>query len=283
MTFQIRPCLGIQHERLAEAMNAAFSDYVVPLHLTDAQFHEIACRRGFSEDHSFLAMEGDQIAGFWFSSKPEPKMGSRAYCLSAGVIPAYRRKGLLRRLFDAVLDKHNDDKGTGLQLEVISTNEAALRGYESFGYEVVRDLNAYKLENLPFSQDVPQGVDIREIDLERLPADVSSFFDTDPTRQNQRSAMAALPETVRVFGAFAEGKLIGWQAAFSDGAIPELAVHQDWRRRGVGSALLARVATIHPEKLMFVNVDAGCCSVNGFLNAHGADVLLVQHDMFRAV
>ncbi|WP_161599837.1 GNAT family N-acetyltransferase [Roseibium sediminis] len=213
-------------------MNAAFADYVVPLHLTDAQFHEITNRRGFSEDHSFLATEGDRIAGFWFSSKPESEVGNRAYCLSAGVIPAYRRKGLLRRLFDAVLDKHIEDGGTGLQLEVIATNEAALRGYASFGYEIVRDLNVYKLENPHLSQDVPQGVAIREIELVDLPEELSSFFDTYPTRQNQRSAMSALPGTVRVVGAFAEGQVIGWQAVFPDGAAPELAVRRDWRRRG---------------------------------------------------
>ncbi|MCX2723116.1 GNAT family N-acetyltransferase [Roseibium salinum] len=265
---------------LCAAMNTAFSDYLVPMHMSESRFSQFQRQRGFSARHSFVALKDGRVAAFWFSSPPDRRYGSRAYTLSVGTDPAHRRKGLSRGLLEAVLDVQRAEAASGLQLEVITTNAKAVSAYEKLEFQRHRTLRVYKLQKAALQEANSGRWSIGMLEIDELPADEGAYFDTEPTPQNSRSAMIALSPDVHLVGARHNGRLLGWAAAFEDGAVAQLAVHRDHRRRGLGKALLSELATrTRGEQLNFVNVDEAAEGLNAFLGGAGAEELLKQFEM----
>ncbi|WP_434052291.1 MAG: GNAT family N-acetyltransferase [Roseibium sp.] len=280
MSYQLINCRALQAPQLCAAMNAAFSDYVVPLSLTADKFTDFQKQRGFSADHSFVAMSGTEIAAFWFSSPPLSAYQNCAYTLSVGTLPAYRRKGLSRQLLDKVIERQKSDAGRGLQLEVITTNEKAVKAYEKSGFETRRTLRVCRIsEKRPVS--IPRArFPLETFSVDQLPDDESAFFDTRPTPQNSRAALRALREQTRVLGLRLDGIVVGWGASYEDGSVAQIAVRRDFRRRGIGRALLDGLsAATRTDQLTFVNVDTAAKGVNAFLDRIGVEDRIHQSEM----
>ncbi len=280
MSYRITDCRTLPAARLCAAMNAAFSDYVVPLSLTEDKFRDFQKQRGFSPEHSFVALAGEEIAAFWFSSPPLSAYDGHAYTLSVGTAPAHRRKGLSRQLLHKVIDRQKPDEGRGLQLEVITTNDKAVKAYRDFGFEVSRTLRVCRTAGE--RPDVSQKTEFtaEKIRLDQLPDDESLFFDTRPTPQNSRAALSALQDTAHVLAVWMDGGLIGWGAAYADGSVAQIAVLKEFRRRGAGRALLHGLwCATGADRLTFVNVDTAAKGVNAFLDDAGVEDRVHQSEM----
>lgn len=278
MKYRISDCRDIAPARLCAAMNAAFSDYVIPLKLSETAFRTFQRQRGFSAEHSFVALQGDNIAAFWFSGEPRVEFGKLAYTLSVGTLPDHRRKGLSRQLLGAVIAQQQLSGSKGLQLEVITTNEAAIRSYEAMGFYRHRTLRVLKLSSEPASHSLDYAPG--PLDLSQIPTETGGFFDTEPTPQNGRLALQALSPDHHLLGIQVEGKLLGWGAVYPDGAVAQLAVHRSVRRKGLGRTILQALwQAAGEDSLTFVNVDESAAAVNGFLEQAGAQELLRQYEM----
>jgi len=261
-------------------MNTAFSDYVVPLTITADGFPKFQRQRGFSAEHSFVALAEGDVAAFWFSSAPLPGYGNRAYTLSVGTDPAHRRKGLCRRLFQAVVDKQKQGAGQGLQLEVITSNRDAISAYETFGFRTCRGLRVCKVPANTGPAAQLEGLVFDLARVEDLPGDETLFFDTDPTPQNARTALEGLRDSVLVLVARAGQSLLGWAAVNEDFSVAQLAVAKGHRRRGIGGALMSAVGRrMGADFFTFVNVDRDAGALNAFLDRAGAQDVLYQDDM----
>lgn len=279
MNYQIADCRNYDPARLCAAMNAAFSDYVVPLSLTEAAFRTFQRQRGFSAEHSFVALKGDEIAAFWFAGRPRPDLEGRAYTLSVGTHPDHRRKGLSRQLLGAVVGQLKCAAGaSGMQLEVITGNRAAISSYKAMGFFNQRTLRILKLSRAPEARPIDGR--LLTLDLSQVPKQTRDFFDSDPTPQNSRPALEALSPDLHLLGVERAGNLVGWGAVYPDGAVAQLAVHRSVRRQGLGSALLTAMwQAAGVDALTFVNVDDGAKTMNRFLEQTGAEELLQQFEM----
>jgi len=279
-SYRLTDCRALGAKQLCAALNLAFSDYVTPLHLTEAGFADFQRQRGFSPVHSFVALEGNEIAAFWFSSPPHPEYGRRAYTLSVGTAPAHRRKGLSRLLLKQVVERQQADGAEGLQLEVIATNDKAIAAYETFGFRRERTLGVFKLGRNSLEKSSKSPWSAEPAGLDDLPDDDSAYADTLPTPQNSRAALSGLHPDIHLRAVRQAGELLGWGAAFADGVVAQVAVRRDQRRRGVGSELLRSLGeAAGGTDLRFVNVDASAETANAFLQQLGAEELLQQFEM----
>jgi mycothiol synthase len=137
---------------------------------------------------------------------------------------------------------------------VASVNEAARELLESAGYEPVRSYwrMVAPLEGPPPSPTWPQGVRVRTFDRERDDRAVHTLIQ-ESFGDNERHVPESFEEWEAGmidreafepglwFVAESEGRVVGavlCPAYDEDGWIRQLAVSRDWRRRGLGTALL---------------------------------------------
>lgn len=123
-------------EAYAAAINASFEGYPVQIIFTAPML----ARRVRFEQHdlesSVLALDGDEAVGMAGLAI----RGARGWVSGFGVVPAWRRRGLGRRLMSALLERARAGGLRQLSLEVLAGNFAAKRLYESAGMRVTRDL-----------------------------------------------------------------------------------------------------------------------------------------------
>ena len=137
---------------------------------------------------------------------------------------------------------------------VASVNEAARKLLESAGYEPVRSYwrMVASLETPPPSPSWPRGVRVRTFDRERDDRAVHTLIQ-ESFGDNERHVPESFEEWEAGmidreafepglwFVAESEGRVVGavlCPAYDEDGWIRQLAVSRDWRRRGLGTALL---------------------------------------------
>jgi GNAT superfamily N-acetyltransferase len=123
-------------EAYAAAITTAFEGYPVPINFTAPML----ARRVRFEQHdlesSLVAFEGGAAVG----AAGLAIRGARGWVSGFGVVPAWRRRGLGRRLMSALLESARGYGLRQLSLEVLAGNAAARGLYEGAGMRVTRDL-----------------------------------------------------------------------------------------------------------------------------------------------
>jgi ribosomal-protein-alanine N-acetyltransferase len=112
----------------AEAI-ALLAGGALPEAWTTASFRAALARR---ESRAFVAHVGGELVGFALALRS----ADQAELLSLAVVPSQRRRGLGRKLLDALLAALRADGAAQLYLEVRCSNQPALALYTSSGFEV---------------------------------------------------------------------------------------------------------------------------------------------------
>jgi RimJ/RimL family protein N-acetyltransferase len=83
----------------------------------------------------FVALDSDRVVG-WCDISPKTRAGlTHTGELGMGVVADYRRQGIGYRLLEATVTKALSNGLTRIELEVFSSNRAAIALYERFGFE----------------------------------------------------------------------------------------------------------------------------------------------------
>lgn len=83
----------------------------------------------------FVAIDGSSVVG-WCDISPHRRPGmTHSGELGMGVIAGYRRRGIGYRLLETTVAKALANGLTRIELEVFSSNRAAIALYERFGFE----------------------------------------------------------------------------------------------------------------------------------------------------
>ncbi len=123
--------------QLAEALNAGFEGYLVPVNFT-AQSQATFCRQ-FSIDTAqslLIHHPGGRLAGVTLLGVRD----NRGWCGGFGITPEFRGQGANRVLLAALIERAQSLNLQSLQLEVLARNERAIKMYRRAGFQVTRDL-----------------------------------------------------------------------------------------------------------------------------------------------
>lgn len=267
------------------AFNAAFKDY--EMQVNEQELGVMLQRRGFNPKLSFGAFDGDKLVSFTFNGIGQFSGRKTAYDTGTGTIKEYRKQGLASKIFEYSIPFLKQAGIGQYLLEVLQHNSGAVSVYQKLGFQVSRAFNYFvcKNEDLKLNSiQLQSNYQIKQIEFSRLRF-VSSFWDYYPSWQNSFDSIARQAGTFKVFGAFEADKLVGYCIfEANSGDITQLAVSEDHRRKGIGSALLKEAASVnHHSSIKLINSDISSKSTVGFLESNGISLSGKQFEMIRVL
>jgi len=271
MTIEILSAEQVSQEALCDAMNASFSDYSVPMHLSQHDFSYMQQQRGLDNTASRVALVDGQIAAIWLVSV----RGRRAYLISSGTRPQFRRQGLARKLAADCLAHLRHQQIARFQTEVLTTNTRAFELYASLDMTIARTLECYEMPSLTRKETEH---DLRQISWPKIRDQVAELADIEPSWQNSVASINAVANDVQCWSVFDARGLAGYAVLMpKNGTLAQIAVRKDRRREGIGSALLAQA---HPgTTLRLLNIENTLEGLHPFLERAGARPIVHQYEM----
>jgi len=265
-----------------QTFRAAFADYAVPADFDAPLLERLMTRRGTDLSASVGAFEDGKMVAVMATAVRDFEGVPSAYDTFTGVLPDWRGQRLASRMFDTARELL---AGRGIRrfvLEVIETNEGAIKAYERAGFATRRRLKCFEIPTAALRPvGPPDGVTIEPCDSaqwEHWPA----WRDWSATWQNSDASVDDTVEGVEYLEARAKGWPVGYAIVVPQARdLPQLAVHPDFRRRGVGTALLAEAVRRIPDgqNLRVINIDAASVPDLAFYGATGQASLPAQLEM----
>ncbi len=282
MDIEIRPLLDTPLSEVHDCFLDAFSDYEVPLQLSLAQLEYMFSRRGVDWQLSFGAFEGDRLVGFVMNGVGEWNGLATAYDTGTGVRASQQGKGVGKQMFAVALPAL---KAKGIRqylLEVIQSNTSAVALYEKMNFETTREFVCYAATqgDLSFPDNRQEHFEIREISLKEI-SRLDSFWDYPPSWQNSPDSLKRKADEFSYVGAFSENELVGYGIIDpNSGDIPQIAVAREYRRQGVGTAILEKLLQLcQSDALKYINVDRQDQGTRQLLLACGCRETVRQFEM----
>lgn len=282
----IKDLEGISIIQLNHTFNQAFSDYVLPMHVTVQQLAENIRRDGIDFRYSVGAFEESQLVGFVLQSLGDWNGVKTIYNGGTGVIPAYRGNRITSRCYDYIIPRLQAVGTQQCLLEVIATNQVAIRTYQAIGFEQSRTFTCYKaeLKDIPFmGGNQLAGIEIKEMSVPDW-QQVRQFWDYTPSWQYSIPSIHRLIGKISFLGAFDQGQLVGYAAIIrSTNRIAQFAVAESHRGQGIGQGLIYQLAKNASGPLVAINVDESSTGANKFLRASGFTSFVRQLEMTKPI
>jgi ribosomal protein S18 acetylase RimI-like enzyme len=167
-------------------------------------------------------------------------------------------------------------------LEVLESNEQAIKAYTRVGFTTRRLFDCYEFSPGAVKRPAnPKLVQIHHppsIDLEQW----LCWRDWNPSWQNSDESVSESVEEVIYLEAMVENEPVGGAIVVPQARdLPQIAVAPQWRRHGIGSALLTEAAGLieRGEPLRIINVDASAKPDAGFFGRSAVKSLPGQFEM----
>ncbi|HPJ90274.1 MAG TPA: GNAT family N-acetyltransferase [Thermotogota bacterium] len=274
-------------EQVWSAFNDAFSDYEVPIQMPLEKFISVGKRRGADYNISLGAYDDTRLSGFVVNAGGDWQGKKTIYDCFTGVVKDYQRKGIATQMLEASCARSKTLGFENYLLEVIQSNTKAYELYLSKGFEVVRSFDVYRceVEKLVLSDKAEKSFKIRKMDNADWET-FRTFRDITPSWQNSDDSVQRTQADFEIFCAFDKAECIGYLILESEtGDIPQIAIHKDYRRKGIASALIKTAAESRKAgyRLSFLNIDSAYVPYGDFLKNIGAGLVVRQYEMIRTL
>jgi ribosomal protein S18 acetylase RimI-like enzyme len=213
---------------LVDAQNDIFSDYLVPMRSSREFFIDFLQSVGGKLSNVVVAMDEGRIVGY-----VNPVVdGEEAWVGGVGVVPAYRGRGLGRRLMLAGEEFSRQEGARTSILEVIEGNVKAHALYRKLGYVDSRTYVCVEGKPVQFAG---YGVRPRRASPEELaPVHAKAYSDTCWQRRKVQGLMSSAGTSECYV---ADGGFVLVRKVESTGYVPYLGVVPDRRGQGIGTSL----------------------------------------------
>lgn len=263
----------------------AFSDYQLDMsYMSEKVMFMRVVKNAVAFDTSVGVFDGDRMVGFTLIGIDMWGDMLTAFDVGTGIVKEYRGRGIAHRMFDFALPKLRKSGVKKFVLEVIQTNEPAVKAYREVGFQITRELDCFELEakkaNLKRKADLP--LKIQRVRKNILPLFRDSL-DWEPSWENSFSAVMRIPDEVILYGALSKGEHAGI-LAYSPflNWIMLVVVKKDFRRKGVASRLMAKaLRNVSPKntRVKLLNVDHSDTGMIKFLEKGGFQLFVRQYEM----
>lgn len=280
MTMHIRALTIQDTGSLLNTINGAFADYIVPFRLNASQLALKMASENIRLEWSVGVFNGDMLVAFIMHGVRTVNGVVTVYNAGTGVLPDYRARGLVTKMYDYVLPFLKERQVKQLVLEVIESNLPAIRAYEKNGFSVNRKLlcftgtietkNKRGIATIKVLKDLPWAV-------------FQSFGDILPAWQNDMPSMNVIQP--QAFGAFMSDEMVGYVLfSAANKRLYQIAVLPQHRGNGIATQLLAEVGKVIPkETVQLNNVDEAAGNLKSFLEKQGFRNHINQFEMMRTL
>lgn len=266
---------GIDAGRLAEAFNASFAGYFVPMSVTADALSARMRLEGIDPAASAGAFHGDRLIGFALHAIGG-RLGEMAWNGGTGVVPGFRGRKVTAALYRFLLPRLRTRGVQRVCLEVIDRNLPAISVYTRIGFRQSGLLGCYRDAGNPPEKGGEARVEIRETAFSAKTAPAGECV---PTWQNS-DAVIGRWEGLHCLEAFDGGIAVGYIAFRPDaGLIGQFAVAERHRRQGIGTALFRAARQAAAQPLKIINAPADHAPVAAFLQSQGMEHFLTQWAM----
>ncbi len=275
---------GSCFSRLYETFIEAFSDYVFPFALTETQFRNHINLNAVDLERTVGCIDGDRLVGFSLNGFGAWEGKPTVYDAGTGVIPSFRRQGISDAMFEMMLPVFMAGGVEQFLLEVITSNDRAIRLYEKLGFNAVRELALLQCDGeIKAGHGPHQTAEIREItetdwDLFTI------FWDRKPSWQNSVAAVKRSIAMKRILGAFVGDTCVGYIAFSANfGRVAQIAVQKEHRNQGIGTMLVQKMqaSTADGYSLQVINIDKSLDTAMKFFTNRGFYERLSQYEMIK--
>jgi ribosomal protein S18 acetylase RimI-like enzyme len=243
------PALAYTTAQLAEIMTACFQGYVVPTSVTAEQFDGRFRRENLDLKASRVFWQGDRPVALILVAR----RGWTSRIAAMGIVPELRGRGLGRHALSEVLGDLRQGGNRRIMLEVIESNEPAVRLYRGLGFEICRRLIGYRRPARP--EDAAAAAPLTEIDPQTVARTVALEGAPD-------LPWIMAPETLAAAAAPARGLTLGDALAIVEAtpqpsslALRTLVVPHHARGRGLGRRMVSSLAAAHPGQDLVVSAN----------------------------
>lgn len=271
---------NIDIEILHNAFVNAFSAYQVKMDLPLTKFQNMLLRRGYNSKISMGAFDNGELIGFVLNGLRIWDGKLTAYDTGTGVIERYRKKGITNNLFQYIKELLKEFEVKHYLLEVIQSNTVALELYKKSGFEITREFECFKLDKINYNQMtnyiVEDNIRINFDDWKKL----TEFWDFKPSWQNSIDSINSV-NTLSYSIVRLDGIIVGYGVIDKiTGDIAQIAVHKNYRRKGVASSIITDLLSNTDSNNVFIlNVDGQCKSLIKFLYDLGFQNYVSQYEM----
>ncbi len=278
-------CEHISLVDLHDGFCRAFSDYSVAMQPSISEFRLMLAQRGFDPTLSRIALAGRSVVSFWLIGQ-DPTSGNRsAYVIASGTAPDFRGRGLaedLHRRLQQSFVRYGIDS---VQLEVIASNKPARSLYAKLGYVPARDLYCFEVARTEIRPATVGQASIAECPLPDVRRLAQNCCDWHPSWQNDIRSLSRIPGALVCIAAEMDGEPVAYGVLVKPtDTVAQLAVRDDRRRCGIGSAVLHALAAASPhDTLKIINADSRDTGFQAFLTYHGARSGITQVEMMLSL
>ena len=226
---------------------------------------------------SGLMLDNEELIGFMLHSRAYFQGIDTIYNGGTGIVSAYRGKGIIQKIYKNLSPRLRESGAKRILLECITTNLSALKLYEVMGFQKKRLLHCFKgiisldlgLNNLIFKET-------QDFKLDRF----NAFIDFSPSFLDANECLNSNWKYEKLIESYQGQTLIGYVIFQRHlGMVSQLGVRKDYRRQGVGTALLNYVQQDCQRSLTLMNVPSKAEGMLQFLGKIGLVNYVDQYEM----
>ncbi|WP_430410964.1 GNAT family N-acetyltransferase [Kordia sp.] len=260
-------------EEIISTLNLAFSDYIIPINFTIDYVNERWTASGVDYSLSFGVFDHKKLVGFIIHAINIYGETNVAYNASTGIIPAYRRKGLLTKLYDTGIAKLQENGIQKSTLECITKNERAILAYQKVGFNIDRQYHLYKFEwkqkTIQTEYKIVVAAEFNFSDFNQL----QNYF---PSIENQNHCLKKYQNNLMSISVFDENEIVAYLLFHKTSKrIHKLGVQQnDWNK--FGEILFSGLET---GNYNIINIDTANKNIHAFFKKMNFNNYIDQYDM----